>query len=247
VNEKKVTMMDTLLARYFDGELTDGEARELLDAADANPKLENELRAYERMLATARALPTPRAPAGFTERVMESIAGERFESSRRSPAARPLAIRPALFRVRWAAPALAAAVVIVAFVGGVWLGRGEIRPSLTTPETRVAANGVDGGAPGLRPAGMTTESGLRYVRLVYVPRDASIDNVAVAGTFNDWDPNSTPLQRQDGIFSTILVLPAGSYEYMFVEDGDRWVTDPLAARTRDDGFGTTNAVLDVEL
>jgi 1,4-alpha-glucan branching enzyme len=85
------------------------------------------------------------------------------------------------------------------------------------------------------------------VRLVYVPREANVDNVAVAGSFNGWNPASIPLRREDGVWSTILVLPAGSYEYMFVENGERWVTDPLAVRTRDDGFGTMNAVLDVEL
>jgi len=49
------------------------------------------------------------------------------------------------------------------------------------------------------------------------------------------------------VWSTIVVLAPGSYEYMFIENGERWVTDPLAARTRDDGFGSKNAVLDVEI
>jgi hypothetical protein len=34
---------------------------------------------------------------------------------------------------------------------------------------------------------------------------------------------------------------------MFIEDGQRWVTDPLAAQTRDDGFGRENAVLDLTM
>ena len=71
--------------------------------------------------------------------------------------------------------------------------------------------------------------------------------MTVAGSFNNWNPDNTPLLRQNGAWSTILVLPPGSYEYMFVEDGERWVTDPLAVQTRDDGFGGANAVIDVEL
>jgi hypothetical protein len=33
---------------------------------------------------------------------------------------------------------------------------------------------------------------------------------------------------------------------MFIEDDTRWVTDPRAPLTRDDGFGGRNAVLDVD-
>ena len=55
------------------------------------------------------------------------------------------------------------------------------------------------------------------------------------------------LQKQNGVWVTMLVLAPGTYEYMFVEDEEQWMTDPLALRTRDDGFGGLNAVLDVEL
>jgi negative regulator of sigma E activity len=240
-------MMDVLIARYFDGDLTDGEARELLEAAESNPKLENELRAYERLLSAAKMLPPPRPSAGFAERVMETVRAESYsierfartadrekEHPRAFPRRPSLAAGFGLLRRRWVPAAVAAAVVVVvAFMGGMWLGRGEIRPSARAPEMGVAA--IASG----------TESGLRYVRLVYAPHDPSIENVSVAGSFNGWDPTSTPLEREDGVFSTILVLPAGSYEYMFVENGNRWVTDPLAVSKRDDGFGATNAVLDV--
>jgi hypothetical protein len=90
-------------------------------------------------------------------------------------------------------------------------------------------------------------SDLQYVRLSYVPTDSSVEQVSIAGSFNNWDPDTTPLHRKNGVWITILVLPPGSYEYMFVENDKRWVTDPLAVKTRDDGFGGTNAVLDVAL
>ena len=226
--------MESLLARYFDGDLSEGEARELLDAVERDTKLEKELRAYERVLAMGRALPSPGLPARFTERVMRSVAGEAKRG--------PLETRRLFFRTRWAGAALAAAVVIIAFVGGLWLGREGVP---APPGTRVATEGT--GPSAVLPAAEATGPGVRYVRLVYVPREANVESVSVAGSFNDWDPASIPLQRQDGVWSTILILSAGSYEYMFVENGQRWVTDPLAARTRDDGFGTMNAVLDVEM
>jgi len=86
---------------------------------------------------------------------------------------------------------------------------------------------------------------LHLVRLVHVPSRPSVEEVSVAGTFTGWAPDRISMQRQDGAFTAVLLLPEGSYEYMFVEDGDRWVTDPGAALTRDDGFGQRNAVLDL--
>jgi len=68
--------------------------------------------------------------------------------------------------------------------------------------------------------------------------------VAVAGDFNDWNPQGTVLVNQDGKgnFMGTIQLPPGSHEYMFVVDG-KWITDPAASELRPDGFGRTNAVL----
>ena len=68
--------------------------------------------------------------------------------------------------------------------------------------------------------------------------------VAVAGDFNGWDPDRTPLLDQDGrgVFAGNVQLPPGAHEYMFVVDG-QWVTDPAAAERRPDGFGRDNAIL----
>ena len=74
---------------------------------------------------------------------------------------------------------------------------------------------------------------------------AGAREVAVAGEFNGWDPSRTPLNDDDGdgVFHTTLSLERGAYAYMFVVDGERWVTDPFADAYRDDGFGNRNAVL----
>jgi 1,4-alpha-glucan branching enzyme len=85
------------------------------------------------------------------------------------------------------------------------------------------------------------------VRLVYAPSDPEVAGVAVAGTFNGWNPDRTLMQRQGNLWTTQLVLPRDVYEYVFVIDGEEWVTDPLALETRDDGFGRENAVLDLTM
>ena len=64
-------------------------------------------------------------------------------------------------------------------------------------------------------------------------------SVEVVGSFNDWSRGTLHLNDDngDGIWHAKAVLPAGQHEYMFVVDGERWVSDPLAGRYVDDGFG----------
>ncbi len=64
-------------------------------------------------------------------------------------------------------------------------------------------------------------------------------SVEVVGSFNDWSRGALALNDDDhdGIWHADAVLPAGQHEYMFVVDGERWVSDPLAGRYVDDGFG----------
>ncbi len=64
-------------------------------------------------------------------------------------------------------------------------------------------------------------------------------SVEVVGSFNDWSRGALALNDDDhdGIWHVDAVLPAGQHEYMFVVDGERWVSDPLAGRYVDDGFG----------
>jgi hypothetical protein len=232
--------MDTLFARYFDGDLDDREARAFLEAVELDPKLERELRAYERVLALGARLPDVQAPEGFAERVMAVVtSGERRTR---------FGWATGFFSFRWAPMATATAAVVLAFIGGWWVARDSSRPS-DMPRDDQAQSGAVSSEVVTLPAGQYSAggNGYRYIRLAYVSDDPAISQVHVAGSFNDWDPNTSPMRRQDGVWSTILVLPPGSYEYMFVVDGQKWLTDPLADEKRDDGFGGSNAVLEVEL
>jgi Carbohydrate-binding module 48 (Isoamylase N-terminal domain) len=69
--------------------------------------------------------------------------------------------------------------------------------------------------------------------------------VRVAGDFNGWRPETTPLARDpDGRWRVEIPVERGRrYEYMFVVDG-AWVTDPSAPAHAADGFGGQNAILD---
>jgi hypothetical protein len=71
--------------------------------------------------------------------------------------------------------------------------------------------------------------------------------VAIAGDFNSWNPGDNLLEDPDGdgIWTGTLKLKPGRYEYMFVLDGKKWVSDPNALRYVKDGFGNKNAILEI--
>lgn len=67
--------------------------------------------------------------------------------------------------------------------------------------------------------------------------------VFVTGSFNNWDPAADPLQRQeDGLWTTELRLPPGTYEYRFVVDG-RWMMDPMSVAAVPNSFGGMNSIV----
>ena len=67
--------------------------------------------------------------------------------------------------------------------------------------------------------------------------------VSVAGTFNGWRPQVTPLiPVGGGRWVKQLALPPGTYEYRLVVDGE-WIADPLANETVTNPFGRVNSVL----
>lgn len=67
--------------------------------------------------------------------------------------------------------------------------------------------------------------------------------VCVAGTFNEWKPERTPLvSRGDGHWVGDIAIKPGRYEYMFVVDG-QWLPDPNATESVQNPYGGRNSVL----
>lgn len=83
-------------------------------------------------------------------------------------------------------------------------------------------------------------------------RAPDAQQVFVAGTFNEWKPDATPLVRDtEGHWRGSLRLQPGHYEFKFIVDG-RWCCEP-GCETEYHGcpkccansFGTMNRVMDV--
>lgn len=75
----------------------------------------------------------------------------------------------------------------------------------------------------------------------------SAREVKVAGNFNGWKPEATPLKNNgSGEWTARLTLRSGRYEYRFVVDG-HWMEDPKAPQRGANPYGGFNSILTVPL
>jgi len=70
------------------------------------------------------------------------------------------------------------------------------------------------------------------VTFLYKPPE-KVNSVALAGTFNDWNPKSLAMEGPDadGAYRITRTLTRGTYEYKFVVNGNAWTADPTNLRT----------------
>ena len=72
----------------------------------------------------------------------------------------------------------------------------------------------------------------------------SAGSVHLAGEFNGWSDSANQMTNEDGIWTLVLELAPGTYQYKFVADGT-WQQDPANPQTADDGFGGQNSIVTV--
>ena len=202
--------------RYLDGELE----RSALD-----PVAAAELAEWEAFESSTSMLQSVRAPGDLEARVMLAL----------PPRAVPLwqrvldwVVTPQSFTMRPAVAFAGAMLLLIAVV----LPRPGIAPR-NSVATRVA--GVESADP----------RATVYVQFVFAAENAQ--SVAVAGDFNQWQPTTGELRDADGdgVWTALVAVDPGLHKYMFVVDGEEWVTDPRADSYVDDGFGMRNALIAV--
>lgn len=259
---------DTLLQKFLDGELSGDEERDALHQIAESEEMRSMLR-FERTLT---ALGTERntlhstpvnVPEGFSDLVMNAVANlDDVQKTERARTAEEVTgkgveedeeerilerlsrvlermIAPAQFTVR---PALIALLIVIA-TGGWWMW------PLSESEPTVASLSEHNSAPSAANAeSMATkvvaEEGEEvWIRFVYIDEDA--DHIAVAGDFTEWAPMELEQERVGDqlVWTGMVQVPRGEHHYMFIKNGQEWVTDPFADVRRDDGFGNQNAVL----
>ncbi len=188
-----------------------------LEQSELPPDLEKEAEVWDSFLADVRDSGAAGAPVGLESRVLDSIRAER-----RAPWSRLVGwwVHPHTVRVR-PLIGLAAAAALASF--------------FILPGDRLISE----------PAGAaTTLVGEEVVYVQFVLEAPDAQSVAVAGDFNEWQPQFTLADPDgDGKWSGRLRLAPGVHKYMFVIDGETWITDPHAERYVEDGFGNRNAVI----
>jgi hypothetical protein len=213
--------MDKRLQAYLDGDLE----RSALPA-----ELLNEADRWEQLDAAAAELRRDEAPSWLETRIMATLPAHVAHAWWRR--AGSWLLQPRAVSIRPASVALAAAAAIA----------GIIVLSDPTPEQQPLA----GPANNVRPVRYATPPVI-YVQFAFA--DTSAKSVTIAGDFNDWDAEETPLLDTDGdgVWTGLIALRPGMHKYMFVVNGERWVTDPEAESYVDDGFGMRNAVIAITL
>lgn len=82
---------------------------------------------------------------------------------------------------------------------------------------------------------------------VFVTLYPRAQEVQIAGDFNNWQPEQSPMQKvgDGGVWQTKMQLAAGRYRYRLVVDG-QWQQDPYNELTEQNPFGGFNSVLEVK-
>lgn len=223
---------ELLIQRFLDDDLMPEERVAFLQAVDLNPMLRRRWLNLEMVVAEAVRLPRLTPSLKFFNELKAKVAPpdpswwERVWGVVTTP-------RTLEWNLAGGMAVVCAVLVAVAGLLRVMPERVVEVPVATVPSQTIAA-------------GIHQEAPQVFVRLVLLQPGAR--SVSVAGDFNGWNPANTPLERSDGgMWTATIPLKPGRYQYMFVIDGKQWIADPLATEEATDGFGSQNAVLDVEI
>jgi hypothetical protein len=218
-----MTDAELLVQRFLDQELSADERVAFVARLGRDDAMRRRTIELERLMIEAGRLPRPMVPDGFVERVLAAALPDRSWWRRTVDAI----WMPRLMHWNLGGALAAAGAVLLALSASALLWQ-------QSAATTVAPSGSEAA-----PASTAV-----LVRLVVLQPGAR--SVHVAGDFNGWDPDRTPLEQiSSGAWMTTVSLEPGRYEYMFVVDGSTWIADPFAAEQSDDGFGARNAVLEV--
>lgn len=225
---------DELLRQYLDGELNDEQESAVLKIAAGDPAMREMLRLERTLLNSFMSLHASDAeikiPENFTDSVMSRIENKVSVQKEEKETGNSFSLfTPREMVLR---PVYAAAAVLLLSIGFGYL--------FTIPQTGeiVIADDYETSTQVVS----ERESEI-WIRFVYF--DESAETIEVAGDFSDWDPValSSEFIGDKQVWTGLIPVPRGEHRYMFVKDGEEWLTDPLAAVQQDDGFGNKNAIL----
>ncbi|MBI5675590.1 MAG: isoamylase early set domain-containing protein [Nitrospirae bacterium] len=207
-----------LIHKLLDGGLPSDETAALMKRVNSDPDLLEEFTLLKEAVTVIEKSERKQASASFTSDVMRRLSsGAKAERK----GWRNFFFGERIFRWNMAYAA-AALLLAVLTAGGIY----NFRSGGQIPYSALDKSAVT-------------------VKFNFYSPDAK--SVSVAGDFNKWRTDAGVMRREEGGIWTIKIpLKPGAYNYMFVMNGDAWITDPEAAAYHDDGFGYKNSVVRVD-
>ncbi|MBX3386475.1 MAG: AAA family ATPase [Phycisphaeraceae bacterium] len=121
----------------------------------------------------------------------------------------------------------------------------EIKPGRSTASGSAQAERGAGGASGTATSGLARYGVTPGVEVARFVLPATIGRrVSVAGEFNGWSPDRTPMHLNETgeTWQADVPLPPGANQYRLVVDG-AWIADPYNPNVAPNPFGGTNSVV----
>lgn len=223
-----------LFRRYLDGELSGGEEQKVLHMIADDPDMREILQLERSLFQTFSSDPDPESfevPDRFSDSVMARISAsdEEMDSGTAQISTGRSFFQPKLYAIRPVTAAAAAVLLIFSF-------------GFLLADQFSAGQAAEEGQPQIQQIVEHSESEV-WIRFVYFDEEA--ESIAVAGDFSDWEPIdlNREMMGSHQVWTGMVPAQRGEHSYMFVKDGEEWVTDPLAEFQREDGFGNKNAVI----
>ncbi len=223
---------DELICKYLNGELDSDEERKVLHIIADDEDLRSMLHFEQKLNSVFRnesAYRPNTVPEGFTEDMMRLIS-EKEESTNRESVVMDWLIKLwASRQFQWGPVYAVAAVLLIISSSYMVLQNDEQLLRGTDLESSVQP--------------VSSSATEVIIRFTYF--DGEAKSVAVAGDFSNWEPVELSKRVVNGkeIWTGLVTMSRGVHSYMFVKNGSKWVTDPLALMHRSDGFGNKNAVI----
>ena len=228
---------DDIFAIFLTDELTLKEQSAALKYISDDPELLKQLRLDMQLARNFHQQPDSfEVPENFADDVMAEI--DAYETRRmgvKNQKTLPLRLVRSLLKSRNStyrpASLLAAAVAIIVFLGALnFYAQTDLHTDQvnTVTSTHIISDQA---------------SDEVWIRFVYIDDGAS--EIAVAGNFSDWEPIKLDrrVMGDKTVWSGLVPVERGEHRYMFIRNGEEWISDPLAEIQRDDGFGNKNAVI----
>lgn len=231
---------EELLRKYIDGDLSSEEEREALHMIADDAEMRSMLR-FEQKLNEASSsfmdLSGSEVPSGFSDHVMSLIEEETASQTQPDLLTRLREMLQPIFQPQQIqlrpVYAMAMLVAVILLVGIPYYGF-EQKDEMVTEATMSESTSVQS----------VSDNGEEvWTRFVYIDKEA--ESVSVAGDFSNWEPIELTKKQLNGeqVWTGLIPMDRGEHRYMFVKNGEQWVTDPLATVQQDDGFGNKNAVI----